>query len=203
MAIAELERFTTESQTENLVTETDSEQRQVVLRNQAPGQFNAMGHGRRITRPIGQKDTLRLMGQHSVQINRGRKDGDRATVGHQPVKDGSFDPEINCHNTEGMLTATLLQTLIKRHAARLLPAVCLGGRHTLREVEPFHRGSGAKLLKQLGRSAPGGADDSVHRARFTQMADQSPGIDPLNPDHTLLFQPRLKGLLRAPVAGDR
>ena len=69
MAVAELERFATDGQAENLMTETNSEHWQRSMLQKTTGQIDAMGDGRGVTRSVGQEHTIGLMGQNGVEIH--------------------------------------------------------------------------------------------------------------------------------------
>ena len=100
MAIGKLEGSSPKGQTEDLMAQTDPEQRKLGLLQKLLSQGNAAAHCRWISRPIGEKHPIRLMGHHLIEIGMGGNHGDVATMGNKPIENGPLDAEVNSHNVE-------------------------------------------------------------------------------------------------------
>ena len=117
MPVTELEGGAAHGKPQNLMPETDSEQREIPLLDQTTGQLDSVTDSRRIPRPVGQEHTLRLAGQHGLQIGRCRHDRDIATMTHQAIKNGALDAEIDRNDAERSLGSVALQPPIEIHRA--------------------------------------------------------------------------------------
>ena len=126
VAVAQLEGAAPKGQPQDLVTQTDAEQRQAGLGNQPPGQLNASGDGGRIARAIGKEHPFRLVLEHLLERGVGGQDGDHTAMGHQALEDGPFDAEIDRHHAVGAI-GTLLQPGIKGSTTGAIPLIRLWG----------------------------------------------------------------------------
>ena len=109
------------------------------------------------------------MAEHLLEPGIGGQHGDFAAVGHQPLKDGPLDAEVDRHHAVGALWGRL-QARIEGHPTGLVPLVGLLGGNLGRQVEAQHRRGPVHLLQQLqGRSAIA-ADDAVDCPALAQVA---------------------------------
>ena len=99
------------------MTETDSEQGEITLLQQAASQLDSIADGRWIPRSIGQEHTLRLAGKHALQIGGGRHHRDIATMTHQSIKNGALDAEIDRNDSERSLGSITPQSTVEIHRA--------------------------------------------------------------------------------------
>jgi hypothetical protein len=100
MAISELEGGSPQGQTQNLMPQADTKQREVGLLQEILGQSNSLGHSRRITRPIREKDPIGLMGANRCNVAVCWQNRDLATMGHKTFENRSLNPKIDRNHLE-------------------------------------------------------------------------------------------------------
>ncbi len=89
----QLERLSAERQTENLMTETDAEDRLVGLR-QVARVLDGVVDRRRIARAVAQENAVHARGEHLFRRRRRGKHVHLTAVGHQAPEDVPLDAEV-------------------------------------------------------------------------------------------------------------
>ncbi len=96
MAELELVRPTAQGETQNLMPETDPEDRS--SSDEPPRGLNQVRHSLRVAGTVAEKDAVWIIGQDLVSGGEGRDDEDIATSAHQLSKDVVLDPAVDGHH---------------------------------------------------------------------------------------------------------
>src|SRR5213592_1167009 len=188
MSVRELHRLATHCQAEQLMAETDAEDRQVSVRQRA-NRIDRVTYCRGVAGTVREKDAVRFQ-RASLRRGRGRRyDGDAAAMLHEQPQDVALHPEVE--RDEVML-----------RVGRSL-AVRGGNRRGTREIESIHR----RRCREGGADRIGGflaqREYAAHGTLGADVSRELPRIDVGDQRHLRAREPVDQRTGRAPVRGRR
>ena len=187
---------------EQLVAEADAEERQPAGYQPLDDRHGIDARRGGVSRPVGEKDAVRLVREDRLGVRRRGHDGHPAACRCQRAQDVPLGAVIDRHDMAarrglGAVAAGL------RVPGGLRPVIGLAAADLAREVHAFEPRPGAGLgdeRRLVDRLRPRRVcQRPVLRAAAAQQAGQPPGIDTGDADEAAALQPAFEMLRRAPV----
>ncbi len=162
-----------------------------------------VGHGLRIARAVGQKNSIGLEREYIFRGGGRRNDRYAATLAHQSAQDVVLDAVVVGDDVvfrRRIFHADNFCGLMRAHA--FVPLIHAARGDFLGEVSAIHLRNRACLRDQLIGVGLKHGDNAAHDAVVTQMAHQRARVDFGEHGNLVALQILFRDLLRAPVGAD-
>ena len=202
MAEFELISLSTQGQTQNLVSQTDTEQGD--FSHQSGDIVLSIGHRIRVARTVRQENAIRLEAQDFCRRRVGRHNPHPTARLNQMAQDVELHAKIVGDHREarlGRMSRPLLAIAALQLPVALGPVVRLATGHLFDQITPDQVWGGLRFFHQTLGIEVTGRDHALLGAAIANAADERTGINTLNAHDVMLAHIGGQTLLRPPVAG--